>query len=220
MRRTVTKSRTAPDTVDERIVTGIERLAHCVRILLWDAAKQGQLSPLQIQLLIFLNTHPEDRCRISSLAREFDLSRPTVSGAMAVLSGKGLVSKRVSQSDRRFFTMQLTRPGRKLAAKLADWPSEIARQLGCISPHTREIAAGFLTELIALLQQAGVITVARMCTTCAHFLKGVHIRGDKPHHCKLTDRPIAGWELQFDCNSHQQSIGEKPRRNERALSNR
>ena len=62
-----------------RIVAGMERIAESYRVLLWDYAKTTGLSPIQIQMLIFMRYHAEEWCNVSALAREFNMTKPTIS---------------------------------------------------------------------------------------------------------------------------------------------
>lgn len=61
-----------------------------------------------------------------------------------------------------------------------------------------------LYEVIAELQRAGVITVARMCVTCRHFRPDAH-DGERPHHCALLDVALAEESLRIDCPEHEQA---------------
>ena len=63
-------------TLDNKIVAGLERLSQVFRILLWDKAKEHRLSPIQIQLLIFIQYHSSDKTTISYLARSLILQSP------------------------------------------------------------------------------------------------------------------------------------------------
>ena len=47
--------------LDSKIVAGLERLSQVFRILLWEKAKEHSLSPIQIQLMIFIQHHSQDK---------------------------------------------------------------------------------------------------------------------------------------------------------------
>lgn len=61
-----------------------------------------------------------------------------------------------------------------------------------------------LYGVIAELQRAGVITIARMCVTCRHFRPDVH-HGERPHHCALFELPLAQRNLRIDCPEHERA---------------
>ena len=60
-----------------------------------------------------------------------------------------------------------------------------------------------LLRLIAELQAAGLITVARMCRSCVFFDPDVHDDPQAPHHCRLLDQPLKLTELRVDCPDYQ-----------------
>ena len=73
------------DKVEFRIVAALERLSEAFRVLLWDQAKVLNVSPIQIQLLIFLRYHKPEYATVSKLAEEFNMTRPTISDAVRAL---------------------------------------------------------------------------------------------------------------------------------------
>lgn len=190
-------------TVDDKIVSSIERLSNVFRLLLWNIAKTRKLSPIQIKFLLYLRRQPKKRRTVSRLAREFGLTKATVSDAVRVLKEKGLVSGEQSRKDGRVLTLQLTSTGRRLALKLEDWPLAVKQRLEKFSPEAKEKTMVFLMELIASLQEAGVIEEVRMCTSCANFRMNTNPAGARGHFCVLTGRAIADSDLKFDCNSHE-----------------
>lgn len=193
--------------LEDKIVTALERLSLASKILLWDAAKkeglaEKGLSPIQIKFLLFLPNHLEGQCRVSQLAKEFGLTQATVSDAVKSLVSKGLVSKKPSREDGRVQTLQLTPAGKRLANRMANWPDAIRLQLKEFSDETKTTVMVFLMELIRSLQRSGIIEVARMCISCGNFREDAHPDSERPHHCSLTDTPLAITDLNVDCPMH------------------
>src|SRR3546814_20253589 len=79
--------------LDSRIIAGLERLSHVFRTLLWQKAGEERLSPIQLRLLVFIRYHAPDMNNVSYLAREFNVTKPTISDAIKVLGIKGLDRK-------------------------------------------------------------------------------------------------------------------------------
>lgn len=50
-------------TVDSKIVAALERISQAFRVLLWNESKELSLSPIQIQVLIFLLYHSDEKER-------------------------------------------------------------------------------------------------------------------------------------------------------------
>ena len=72
--------------ISSKLVAGLERISEVFKVLLWEKAKQVSLSPIQIQILIFIAYHKQELCNVSHLAREFNITKPTVSDAIKILS--------------------------------------------------------------------------------------------------------------------------------------
>ena len=99
--------------LDNKIVAGLERLSQVFRILLWEKAKEHSLSPIQIQLLIFIRHHSADKTTVSYLAQEFNFTKPTISDAVKILEQKKLIQKIIDKTDTRSYTINLTATGKK-----------------------------------------------------------------------------------------------------------
>src|SRR5690606_9651643 len=76
-------------TVESKIVVALERVATAFRVLLWNEGRTHGLSPIQVQLLLFLRFHPRERCKVSVLAQEFNLTKATISESVRALELKG-----------------------------------------------------------------------------------------------------------------------------------
>ncbi|MDQ7028301.1 MAG: MarR family transcriptional regulator [Ardenticatenia bacterium] len=185
--------------VGAKVVAALERLTHLLRHLVWNEAKAHGLSPIQVHVLISLLVHEPARCRISQLAREFQVTQPTVSDAVASLVAKGLVVKRPFPADRRAALLELTPAGRKLAEHLAEWGHVLKTHVDALPAEMRHELMIGLMELIASLQRAGLIEVARMCLTCRFFQPNRFPSRETPHYCLLIERPLAVTHLRLDC---------------------
>jgi DNA-binding MarR family transcriptional regulator len=189
--------------VDSKIAAALERLSQAFRVLLWEKNKDYNLSPIQIQLLVYLLFHPPDQSTIGQLAREFTLTPATVSDAITSLEKKALVRREWREADRRIASVLLTATGRKTARQLSTWANVLQENIAEFAPAEKVVVMKFLMRLIESLQQAGVITIARMCLTCKFFQPSAHPASKAPHHCQLLDKPLAEVELRLDCPEHE-----------------
>jgi DNA-binding MarR family transcriptional regulator len=189
--------------VDKKIVASLERLSQVFRTLLRGEAQERGLSPIQAQFLVHLLHHGAALGRVSRLAREFDLTRATVSDAVGSLEKKGLISREPWPADKRVTTLRLTSTGEHTAQELAAWANVIEEHLKAYSPEEKEAVMRFLMGLIGSLQKSGLITVARMCVTCRFFRPDAHPGESSPHHCALLDVPLSGSDLRADCPEHE-----------------
>jgi len=184
--------------LDAKIVAGLERIGRALALELGERARKEGLSSIQAHIILFLKHHPESERRVGLLARHFDLTHATVSDAVSALKAKGFVARRPLDEDRRVVVLSLTDAGRKLAASLEGWADHVRDLVSRLDPQDKPGAFRFIENVIALLQEAGLITVARMCRTCRHFRPDVR-PGPAPHHCALLEKPLADSELRLDC---------------------
>ncbi len=194
--------KTGISELDEKIVAALERLSHVLRTLLWEQAVESRLSPIQIQTLLYLNSHAGDLCRVGQLAEEFGLTPATVSDAVSSLEAKRLLTREPWLEDRRAHTLRLTTQGQRSAQRLSHWADALHEQLERFAPEEKAQALRFSLQLIASLYRAGVITVARICLTCRFFRAHAHSDPNAPHHCALMDKPLAVQDLRVDCPEH------------------
>ncbi len=180
-------------------MAALERVAQSLRLLLWQEAKGHDLTPLQLRILIHLLTPEERRRRASAIAREFGLTRATVGEAVATLEAKGLIERRPCPQDARAQALALTPLGQELAAKAASWGEAARQALSHLSMQERTAALRFLMGLIASLQRAGIVRVARMCITCRFFQR----RPGEGAYCRLLEAPLPPEALRLDCPDHQ-----------------
>ncbi|HMN32539.1 MAG: winged helix-turn-helix transcriptional regulator [Chitinophagaceae bacterium] len=184
--------------VESRIVVALERISEAFRVLLWNESKENSLSPIQIQILIFLYFHSLEKCKIGYLASEFNMTKATISDSVKVLFTKNLVTKEINHLDSRSFSLSLTVEGKKIAKKASFFASSIEQPLEKLTEDQKSIMLNGLLKLIYDLNKSGIITIQRMCFTCANYQinKGIH-------YCKLLNSRLDESELRVDCPEHQ-----------------
>ncbi|TVQ14746.1 MAG: MarR family transcriptional regulator, partial [Bacteroidetes bacterium] len=154
---------------ESRIVAALERISQAFRILLWNESKDFSLTPIQIQVLIFLLNHSEEKRTVTYLAREFNITKATISDTIKTLTQKELISKEYHQEDTRSYFIHLTPKGREIAQKTSLFTHELFTPLEKLNLQEKE---NFLLNLISIihhLQKAGIISLQRMCFTCVHY---------------------------------------------------
>jgi DNA-binding MarR family transcriptional regulator len=187
-------------SIESKIVVALERIAESFRVLLWDEAKQYGLSPIQVQLMVFMLTHDRQHCKISYLADEFNMTKATVSDAVRVLELKNLVQKAPEPADSRSFLLRLTPEGKKMAKKLSLFATPLVQPLSEFSNEEKEDLLSGLLHLIYNLHHGGIIGVQRMCFTCKYYSSG---NGKDEHYCKLLNSALRNSELRIDCVEHE-----------------
>lgn len=181
--------------LENKILNGLERLSEVLKALLWEKAKVQGISPIQIQILLFVQQHALEWCNVSYLAKEFNITKATVSDAVKVLLKKGLLEKDFSPTDKRRYNLFLSSTGEQLVQELATYASPILTILGQLPPSEKEQLFSTLTQLIYQLHQQGHIPVQRTCYNCQNY------QGNKKdqHFCTLLKQTLQQQELRLDC---------------------
>lgn len=189
--------------INQTLAALMSRLSEAYRILLWDYSKETRLSPIQIQFLLFISNHCKSECKISQIAKNFNLTQATVSDAIKSLETKGLVARKQSTSDGRVYFLSSTAEGESLAHQLEGWQDKIINNLGQFSDQRKESVLLFLMELIESLKMDQVLNVARTCLSCQSFRKDFNPSQFKSYFCTYSGQYLATSDLIIDCPNYQ-----------------
>jgi DNA-binding MarR family transcriptional regulator len=184
-------------SVDAKIVAGLERLGEVFRVLLWQQSRDTGLSPIQIQVLLFLAFHEPAKCKVGYLAAEFNLTKPTISDAVKVLAQKELVTRIVDPTDSRSHSLALTPAGQQTVEQTEGFAGGLSQLVGQLAGDQKMVLYESLFTLIYGLHKQGLITVQRMCKTCLHYQYDGQI-----HYCGLLKIPLEADLLRLDCPEH------------------
>lgn len=181
-----------------KIVAGLERISEAFKVLLWEKAKTLGLSPIQIQILIFVTYHKLEHCNVSHLAKEFNVTKPTISDAVRVLIKKQLVEKVLSSSDSRSYGIQLTTDGQNMVKETENFATPLQNQLHQIDDALLEDTFSSLSQLIHRLHKVGVLSVQRTCFACKFYKNDNNIP-----YCNLLDSKLSSADIRLDCPEFQ-----------------
>lgn len=187
----------AVSDIDFKIISGLERIAQVMRAQAWVKAKDLFLNPMQVQVLLFLLHHRQNKNTITALAKEFCISKASISDTIRALEGKKMVYKNQGIRENKNFTIALTTEG-NIAAEHAGLYSQDLRL--AISKQTDECKNNFflvLGELLYDLHKSGIGPVQRICQSCKF-----HEKREGQHYCSLLEKTLRTDQLQIDCNDH------------------
>lgn len=184
---------------DSKIIAALERISQAFRVLLWNESKAFSLSPIQVQVLIFVLHHGEEKRTVSYLAKEFNMTKATISDTIKSLEHKGLITKTYAQHDTRSYAIGLSPKGKGIAEQTALFTQEIQTPINRLHPDDKENLLLSLINIISYLNKAGVITIQRMCYTCSHYRPH---RGGEEHFCQLLNKKLENTDLRVDCPEH------------------
>lgn len=193
----MTPASPAPGDVPEKIVAALDRIARGLRSHRQSVASAVGLTPLQLELLQTIDESP--RPVIGQLARELEVSQPTVSDSLVALERKGHVVRRRSDPDRRRTTMELTESGCELVDEVRRAGEILRTSVAALTRPDQEEVLEILLSLIGNLLDAGIIQVARTCTTCRFYDQS----GGREARCALLQIPLPTSALRVDCPDHE-----------------
>lgn len=181
-------------------MAALDRVGDALHVLARRAAERHDLSSTQMRVLGWLYVGPPPAARSTALARELNVSDPTVSDAVAALLRKKLVQRRRDPLDGRSQQLVLTPAGRRTAAAVARWtaPAEVAASR--LDRIDAEVLLDTLIKLLAELHDADLVPVSRACGTCVQ-LEVVDARHRK-YWCRFYDTPLPVDQLRVDCADH------------------
>lgn len=180
--------------LSSKIVAGLERVSEVFKILLWEKAKLVGLSPIQIQILVFIAFHKEALCNVSHLAKEFNITKPTISDAIKILDKKELIVKVFSPIDNRRYNIQLSSLGTKMVSELHDFANPLESSLVGFKQTDLQQLFITLSELIYKLNKNGVLTVQRTCFGCRFYQKN-----EASNYCNFLEKELLDSDIRLDC---------------------
>ncbi len=186
------------ENLDNKIVAGLERLSQVFKVLLWEKAKEHSLSPIQIQLLIFIHNHTQEKSTVSYLAKEFNLTKPTISDAVRVLEAKKMIEKSIDLNDSRSYTILLTEIGKKIVIETEDFPNPVTKIISQASNDDKEIIWKNISDLIIGLNRLNIIDVQRTCYNCKYYTQV-----GSEHFCDLLVMKLEDRDIRIDCPEFQ-----------------
>jgi len=185
-----------------KILNGLERLSEVLKSMLWEKAKVYGISPIQIQILLFVANHKTEICNVSYLAKEFNVTKATISDAVRVLIKKEYLEKDYSPADNRRYNLLVSTTGANLVGNLEEYATALTTELSAFKEKELKNTYDTLTKLIFQLNQQGIIQVQRTCYNCNYY------SGDKKekHYCNLLKSKLKTHEIRLDCNEFEDEI--------------
>jgi len=184
--------------LSSKVVAALERLSATFRVLLWNEAKQHGLSPIQVQLLIFLLYYPEEKRTVTHLAHYFNMTKATISDAVKSLEGKQLLTRKITEGDSRSHSLHLSKEGKVMARKVERFAIPMLDVVSQLPEDKQAALLESLLQLIYQLNQAEVITPQTMCQNCRFYSQK-----NGGHYCNLVKSPLKAGDLRVDCPEFQ-----------------
>jgi DNA-binding MarR family transcriptional regulator len=190
------------DPLVSRLIHGIAKVGGVIKNQAWQEAQSGGLTPTQGQILALLRSRQRAGMRLTEIAAELGVTKPTASDAVAALVQKELVEKTRSPEDRRAIAVTLTGQGRRQAWQAMHWSDFLFDAFDALSDTERRTMLRALSKVLYSLEESEHIPGARMCGSCAFFQPGASEDPQAEHHCAFGDFSFGDDDLRLDCTAY------------------
>ncbi len=184
--------------VSGQIARTLFSIGQAIKHMLWEKGKVEQLTPAQIQVLLYLKYTRSDVATVNAVARYLACTPATVSGILDVLQSKGLVMRTKKMDDRRKVLLKLTPKGERAVTLVQDVGYEIEELVSELSPEEQELLESLLVKITQRLVDKGMIVPSDICANCCFFRQDKQ-PGNKPHYCEFLNIFLSEGEIYKEC---------------------
>ena len=188
--------------INSKIVVAFELISQVFRINLWNIQKEYKISPIQTQMMIFLNSHSYELCTVTQLSKEFNITKATVSDSIRVLIKKDYLYKKIEKNDSRIFYLFLTDYGKDLVAKLDGFSDSLHNSLLNLKVKDKKNMFDNFVTIISNLQDSGSISERRMCSKCQFY----RFISDQTFHCSFMEKKLRNINFRLDCSEFKAKV--------------
>lgn len=182
------------------ITIALYRIGQAMSHILRQRAELEQLSPTQIDALLFLKFARRGVHTIGGLAQRLASTYATASGVTDALERKQLVQRESAPDDARKVVLALTEQGQQRAGNLEDLLNEVEAAVTELPEVEQQALLRATQAIIRRLQAAGHVQVYEMCWGCQFFRRNAHPADPAgPHHCAFVNAPLAEPNTYSEC---------------------
>lgn len=182
------------------VTIALYRISQAMSYLLRLRGEARQLSPAQIQALLFLRFARPGARTVGGLAERLVATYATTSGVVDALERKELALRQPLAEDRRTVALTLTEAGQQEAEALEDVLGAIEEAIAALPEEDQQALMRATQAIVRHLQAGGYVQVYEMCWGCHFFRRDAHPDDQAgPHHCAFVDAPLAEPNTYFEC---------------------
>jgi DNA-binding MarR family transcriptional regulator len=188
------------DTLAGQISIALYRISQAIGFLLRERGQQLNLTPAQIQALLFLKYARTGVRTIGGLSERLKVAYATSSGVADALERKGLLQRSLLPEDLRVVTLALTPEGEQQVVQVEGVLDVVEAAVSRLSGEEQAALASALKIIVRELHSAGYVHVYEMCRGCQFFRKDAHPENPQaPHHCAFMDAPLREEDTYLEC---------------------
>ena len=152
MAKTVFEKADQLTDLNVQLVLNFEKLGKVIEKLLWQQASEHDLSPLQIRILLAIH-YSKEILSASQLAKQFNLSKATISVALRPLAEKKMLLKKNSEKDSRSSHLHLTDWGKQIAHISGFYLEPLYQLIAPISNEEKEMMLKNVKGILGKLEK-------------------------------------------------------------------
>ena len=181
-------------------------ISRAIKNLEWKKGKIKNLTPSQIEILLFLNYVRPDAASVNAVNNYLSYKPSTVTGILNTLEKKELIERKRLSSDRRHVHLKLTPLGIKVINLIKDLGTEIESIINELNNNEREILGKLLSKVSEKIIERGYVSTAEICITCCYFNADKNPDSKKPHYCKCLNIPLSKEDIYQECPDYKMGL--------------
>lgn len=182
------------------LVDVLNKILDVKRALLWKLAEKHRLTPLQIQILQYIQKcASHSRVNAHQVARELYVTRATMSVALKALEKKRLIRKISASDDKRTQYLSLAGKSEDILREIQHFEGRLASYASKFSEKSIGSATALLVQLLAFMQDGGMVDHVTMCVTCGNC----RLVSKNTYRCELTGRKFSFDAIKIGCCTYQ-----------------
>lgn len=178
-----------------------------IKHLQWDESKSKNLTPTQVQSLLFLKYTRPDAATVNTLAKHLSCTPATVSGILDTLEDKKFVLRNRKTNDKRRVLVSLTPKGMRAISVFENFGKEIEKLISQFTKAEQETLGKLLMELAKKLIEKGYGCAMDICRNCCFFTPNKYPGSEKPHYCSCLNILLSEKEIHMECPDYKEALG-------------
>lgn len=176
------------------------RVSQAIGHLLRKRGETAQLSPAQIQSLLFLRYARPGVRTVGGLAARLATTYATASGVADALERKQFIKRQPLPADQRIINLGLTTQGNRQVEQLEGVLDEVEAAIADLPLAEQQALVRATQAIVRRLQAGGHVQVYEMCWGCQFFQREAHPADPRgPHHCGFVDAPLPEANTYLEC---------------------
>jgi len=189
-----------------QIARSLFTIGKSIKYLQWRKSKSKQLTPTQVQSLLFLRYIRPGAATVNTIAKHLSCTPATVSGILDVLENKKFILRNRKGDDRRTVVLSLTPKGLRFLGVFENFGKEIEEIISEFTEEEQEILGALLMKLTRRLIEEGYAFDTDICRTCCFFKPNKYPGSEDPHYCECLKILLNEKETYMECPDYKEAL--------------